>query len=226
MVDGLKARYLVLLCIIIAGIASVAGMDYYEMIGKGGPDFINLGFDPSKQESDSRYMIFHGLPDLSGFQLPQEANESKKATDYLNDEDRTLQGGHVFRFKGELRFGEYPGGIYSIPFQDYANIIVQNFSDVTCRQQYREPLTCRVSSGYVVDADGNLYRIQDVTVLPSKDRYKSHWEYVATGYLLRVQVITTKSTAKLNQDNELIEEGMYPDPGRYKVTWSGVDRVP
>lgn len=198
----------------------MAGMDYYE-IGKGGPDSIDLGFNPNKQENDSRYMIFPGLQDSSDFKLPQDASES---TNYLNNE--TLRGGHIFRFKGELRFGEYPGGIYSIPFQDYAYIIVQNFSDVKCRQQYREPLTCRVSSGYVVDADGNLYRIQDVTVLPSKDRYKSHWEYVATGYLLRVQVITTKSTAKLNQDNELIEEGMYPDPGRYKVKWSGVDRIP
>lgn len=210
-----------LFCIIIAEIATAEGMDYV-MIGKGGPDAIALRFNPDKQENDSRYMIFLGLPDSSDFQLPRDAKEFANATAYLNNESITLRGGHIFRFKGELRFGEYPDGIYLIPFQDYAYIIVQNFSDVTCRQQYREPLTCRVSSGYVVDADGNLYRIQDVTVLPSKDRYKSHWEYVATGYLLRVQVITTKSTAKLNHDNELIEEGKYPDPGRYVVTWAEV----
>ena len=94
---------------------------------------------------------------------------------------------------------------------------MQNFSDVS-EILDSNSMMYHIKSGYIVDYDGNLYRLEDVYVYPIK-KYTFidvwAWNYKWTGYLLRVHV-----DERLSPKNET-EYLVIPDPGEYIIKWSG-----
>jgi hypothetical protein len=217
-VSGMKLRYVAIMSsIIIFGTISANCSDY-KMIGKGGPNSLEVtNADQYNYSIKSYYEIRDGLPDLSDFQInsifPEE--NRKIMSDYISSD--MIPRGHIYEFqgqlvvgdcefKGPLRVGEYTYCI--LRFDKPTKVIVENLSDVTCTQNYREPLKCSISKGYLVDHDGNLHRMEELTLIP--DAKESGWKYHGFGYLVRVQNLT-------NASNSLV----IPDEGGYFIHWTG-----
>ncbi|HPE62866.1 MAG TPA: hypothetical protein PLQ49_02015 [Methanothrix sp.] len=213
----MKLRYMaIMLAIIIFGTISANCSDY-RMIGKGGPNLLKVtDADQFNYSIKSYYQIIDGLPDLSDFQLDHINISEENRTiirDYIRSD--TIPTGHIFEFQGQLKVGDCefkgPLGIgeytYCIRrFDEPAEVIMENLSDVTCTQNYREPLKCSISKGYLVDHDGNLHRMEGLTLIP--DAKESGWKYHGFGYLVRVQNLT-------NASNSLA----IPDQGGYVINW-------
>jgi len=206
-VDEMNTRYaVVLLGLIIFGTISCNGSDY-QMIGKGGPDqtISNLSKD---SYLESRYMILPGLPDPEYFDTTYVRAEYRPTiSDYVYNE--TLIG-HVFTFQGQLFVGDYEN--HTIEFDQPGKIIIKDLDDLVCRQRYNnERRTCYVYSGYLIDNDGNLSRIEEVRIR-TRTSAESELEYERTGYLVRIQRFSDTMQKEI------------PNPGGYNVTWSGVKR--
>lgn len=218
-VREMKLRYMVVFsAIIILGTISANCTDYV-MIGKGSPNLLKVTDAGQYNYSiESHYEMRDGLPDLSDFQLDRiiisEENRSI-ISDYIHSD--TIPTGHIYEFQGQLKVGdcEFRGplkaGEYTyciLKFDKPSKVIIESLSDVSCEYNYREPLKCSISKGYLVDYDGNLHRIERLTLIP--DAKESGWKYHGFGYLVRVQILT-------NASNSLV----IPDQGGYVIHWDG-----
>jgi uncharacterized repeat protein (TIGR01451 family) len=202
----MKLRYLAVLAAIILLVTISASCSNYEMIGKGGPDRIPITMK-TNETIQSLYQIRLGHPDPDDFSLEQLAlKDQNTSRSYLINE--TLKG-HIFEFQGQIKVGDCD---YCTLWLDKpAKLLVACLDDVTCEQKYREPLTCIVARGYIVDHDGNLHRIEGVALKP--DANKSGWRYFGFGYLVRVQRMT-----------ERLNSSYIPDQGQYDIKWSFVQQ--
>ena len=216
----MKYRYFVLLCIALI-FGATSGLAEYQLIGKGGPDQFDLNVNEETHKNDSTYEIHLGLPDLSDFDISPE--NYSEICDYIYDDTKTLNGGQVFEFEGQLEVGNaYDKYLIEVPCP--ARLIVEDFDDITCQQRYKEPRVCYLKSfGYLVDANGDLHRIGNVKIIA--DSCESSWRYLGTGYLLRVQSITAKESFEIEEiaKGRSVLPRVVPDPGKYVITaWSGV----
>jgi hypothetical protein len=202
------------LVVVIFGAIPGIGSDY-QYIGNGGQDRITLD---SKNFSThgGQFEIFLGLPYTADFYIPQEnssefGSQENRSTilDYVNNE--TLKG-HVFVFQGRLIVGNFEK--FTVDISPPGKIIIKDMDDLICRQGYEEPRSCYVYSGYLIDHEGNLMRLEELRILPDSE---FGLKYEGTGYLVRVQCVTDLSTSPL-------VTVYVPDPGQYDVTWSNVER--
>ena len=213
MVNEMKSRYLIgLLAIVILGTMPGIGSDY-QVIGKGGPDRLE-SMSSNGSYSESLYEIFPGLPISEVFYIPEEGSD-----DYGDKENRstilnyvyneTLKG-HVFTFQGHLIVGDFQK--FPVEINPPGKIIVESMNDLICRHGNQMDGDCYVYSGYLVDNDGNLRRLKELRIIPG---YECGLVYEGTGYLIRVQRVTTTCSD---------DAYFVPDPGEYNVTWSKVER--
>lgn len=199
----MKLRYLAVLAaiILLVTISASCSIMPYEMIGKGGPDRIEVTTNTNETDQ-SLYQIRLGHPDPDDFSLERLALEDQNTSrSYLINE--TLKG-HIFEFQGQIKVEDCD--YCTLRLDKPAKLLVECPDDVTCEQKYREPLTCIVSRGYIVDHDGNLHRVEGVALKP--DANKSGWRYFGFGYLVRVQRMT-----------ERLNTSYIPDQGQYDIKW-------